>query len=62
MGFFNNIRKSVMNLPGLRQVNYKNSLYNEFMTGWGWSFNAANKHIGDLQTYYDAYNNVYVKS
>lgn len=64
MGFFNNIRKSISNhlLPGLRQIDNTNSLYNEFMNGWSWSFNSANKHIGDLQVYYDAYNNVYVKS
>lgn len=61
MGLWNNFKKTVKNLPSrLRPMD--NSLYYQFMNDFGWSFTQANKHIGDLDTYYNAYNNVYVKS
>ena len=62
MGFLQTLRKNISNLPGLRQINNSNSLANQFWNEWGWSYNKANKFLGDLQTYYQAYNNVYVKS
>lgn len=61
MGLWNNFKKTVKNLPSrLRPM--ENSLYYQFMNDFGWSFTQANKHIGDLDTYYNAFNNVYVKS
>lgn len=50
-----------MKLPGLRQPDNL-SWYYSFMTNYGWSFTKANKLIGDLNTYHEAYNNVYVKA
>lgn len=61
MGLFNNIKKSITHLPGLRTPE-SDSLYYEFMNDYGWSFTKANKSTGELDTYYNAYNNVFVKS
>ncbi len=61
MGFLNSIRKGLRKLPGIRNPEVS-SLFYEFMNNYHWGFNQANKNTGDLQTYYDAYNNVYVKS
>jgi HK97 family phage portal protein len=61
MGFFNNIKKNIMKLPGLRNPENDSLLY-EFMNNYHWAFTQANKNTGDLQTYYDSYNNVFVKS
>ena len=61
MSFWNNFKKTVKDLPSrIRPMD--NSLYYQFMNDYGWSFTKANKSIGDLDTYYNAYNNVYVKS
>ncbi len=60
MGFFQKIQKSIRELPGLRKPD--NNSYNQFMREYGWSFNQANKPQGNLEPYYQAYNNVYVKS
>ncbi len=61
MNFFNSIKKGIRKLPGLKNPE-ENSLFNSFMNDYSWSFNQANKDTGDLDTYYEAYNNVYVKS
>ena len=50
-----------MKLPGLRNPEDDSLLY-EFMNNYHWAFTQANKDTGDLQTYYDSYNNVFVKS
>lgn len=60
MDFFNRLKKN-LHLPGLRKP-ADNSLYNEFINNYYWVTTQANKDTGDLQTYYEAYNNVYVKS
>ncbi|MDO5849300.1 MAG: phage portal protein [Methanobrevibacter sp.] len=61
MGFINTIKKGIDSLPGLRRPK-TNSFYDAFMNNYGWSFTRSNKTQGDLGTYYQAYNNVYVKS
>lgn len=61
MGLLNNFKKTITSLPS-RLFPEDNSLYYQFMNDFGWSFTRANKNFGDLDTYYDAYNNVYVKS
>ena len=61
MGLFNSIKKSLNKLPGLRNPT-TDSYMNEFMTNYHWVATQANKDTGDLKTYYEAYNNVYVKS
>ena len=48
-------------LPGLRNPS-DDSLLMEFYNNYHWVANQPNKNSGDLQVYYDAYNNVYVKS
>ena len=60
MSLWSNFKKTVKDLPSrIRPMD--NSLYYQFMNDFGWSFTKANKSIGDLDTYYNAYNNVYVK-
>ena len=61
MGLINNITESIKKLPS-RLFSQDNSLYYQFMNDYGWSFTKANKSLGQLDTYYNAYNNVYVKS
>lgn len=61
MGFWNNLKKNIQGLPS-RIIPTDDSLYYQFMNDFGWSFTRANKNLGDLDTYYNAYNNVYVKS
>lgn len=60
MKLLDNIRKSISNLPGLRRP-HQDSLYEMFIDQYGWSFGTADKSLGDLQVYYNALNNVYVK-
>ena len=61
MGFLSNITETIKQLPSRLFAN-DNSLYYQFMNDYGWSFTKANKNLGELDTYYSAYNNVYVKS
>lgn len=61
MGFIDSFKKNIRNLPS-RLFPTSNSLYYSFMNDYGWSLTRANKNLGDLETYYNAYNNVYVKS
>lgn len=65
MGFsntINTIKKAITNLPGLRKPNDNRDLYQLFMNQYAWSFTTPNKTQGDLNTYHQAFNNVYVKS
>lgn len=57
MGLWNTIKSK---LPGLRRPS--RSYMNEFMSNYHWVATQANKDTGDLHTYYEAFNNVYVKS
>lgn len=60
MGFIDKIKGVGNYLPGIRRP--KNSLYDLFMEEYGWSFTSADKHLGDLNTYYSAFkNNVWVR-
>ena len=62
MGFINNIIKGVTNhLPGIRQPE-RYSLMDLFMDQYGWTFTTPDKNIGDLRTYYQAWeSNVWVR-
>ena len=59
MSIFDNIKKAISNLPGIRRPQ-NNSLYNEFLAGYAWSQRRSNKPAGDFTIYYEALNNVYV--
>ena len=62
MGFINNIIKGVTNhLPGIR-IPERDSLMDLFMDQYGWAFTTPDKNIGDLRTYYQAWeSNVWVR-
>lgn len=58
MRLFNKIKE---HLPGLRRPE-RYSLYDLFMNDYNWAFTTPDKNIGDLQTYYTAFNkNVWVR-
>ena len=60
MSIFNNIKQKVADvLPGIRRPQ-NNSLYNEFLSGYGWASKRSDKSAGDFEVYYEALNNVYV--
>ena len=62
MGFIDKIKKGITeHLPGIRRPD-KYSLYDLFMNEYGWSFTTPDKHMGDLHTYYQAFEkNVWVR-
>ena len=51
MGLIDTVKN---HLPGIRRPE-RSSLVDVFMNEYGWSFTTPDKHIGDLRTYYDAY-------
>ena len=59
MKIIDNIKKTISNLPGIRRPQ-NHSLYNEFMSGYGWAQRRSDKPKGDFEVYYEALNNVYV--
>ena len=54
MGIINTIKGVTNHLPGIRRPE-RSSLVDAFMNEYGWTFTTPDKHIGDLKTYYDAY-------
>ena len=60
MSLFNRIKNTVTSyLPGNRNPNWY-SLYNQFISNYGWASRQSNKPYGDFQVYFEALNNVYV--
>ncbi|WP_304093181.1 phage portal protein [Methanobrevibacter ruminantium] len=53
MGLIDTVKN---HLPGIRRPE-RSSLVDVFMNEYWWSFTTPDKHIGDLRTYYDAYDN-----
>lgn len=61
MGIIDKIKGVTNHLPGIRRPE-RYSLYDLFMDEYGWTFTTADKHIGDLNTYYQAFEkNVWVR-
>lgn len=61
MGFIDTIKGVVNHLPGIRRPE-RYSLYDMFMEQYAWALSTPDKSIGDLRTYYDAFdNNVWVR-
>lgn len=59
MKFFDDIKKTITKLPGIRRPQ-DHSLYNTFLGNYGWAQRRSNKPSGDFEVYYEALNNVYV--
>ena len=61
MPLFNNIRKTLneIKLPSIRRPKTE-SLYNQFLQGYGWSFLQSDKPSGEFTIYHQAGNNAYV--
>lgn len=59
MKFFDDIKKTITKLPGIRRPQ-DHSLYNTFLGNYGWAQRRSNKPQGDFEVYYEALNNVYV--
>lgn len=59
MKFFDDIKKTITKLPGIRRPQ-DHSLYNAFLGNYGWAQRRSNKPMGDFEVYYEALNNVYV--
>lgn len=60
MKLIDNIKKKLNELPGIRRPQ-QDSLYDWFMDQYSWSFMESDKSQGNLDVYYQALNNVYVK-
>ena len=59
MSIFNNIKKAITSLPGIRRP-ADHSRYNAFLGNYGWAQRRADKPKGDFDVYYEALNNAYV--
>lgn len=61
MGFIDTIKGVTSHLPGIRRPE-RYSLYDMFMEEYAWALTTPDKHMGKLQTYYDAFDkNVWVR-
>ena len=61
MGFIDTIKGVANHLPGIRNPE-RYSLYDLFMEQYAWALSTPDKNIGDLRTYYNAFdNNVWVR-
>lgn len=61
MEIIDTIKGAFNHLPGIRRPE-RYSMYDLFMDEYGWSFTTPDKHIGDLQTYHQAFEkNVWVR-
>lgn len=61
MGFIDTIKGVASHLPGIRRPE-RYSLYDLFMEEYAWALTTPDKTLGDLQTYYQAFdNNVWVR-
>ena len=61
MGFIDTIKGVANHLPGLRRPE-RYSMYDLFMDEYGWSFISPDKNMGELYTYYQAFEkNVWVR-
>ena len=56
MGLINTLKNTINHLPGIRRPE-QYSLMDIVLDNYGWTFTKANKTMGNLQTYYQAYNN-----
>ena len=59
MNIIDNIKKTVLNLPGIRRPQ-DHSLYNAFLGNYGWAQRRSDKPAGEFEIYYQALNNVFV--
>ena len=61
MGFIDTIKGITNHLPGIRNPS-RDSLLEEYLNEYHWAFTPANKNMGNLKTYYDAFDsNVWVR-
>lgn len=61
MGIIDTIKGITNHLPGIRRPE-RYSMYDLFLDEYGWSLTTPDKNIGDLKTYYQAFNkNVWVR-
>lgn len=61
MGFIDTIKGVANHLPGIRSPE-RNSLFDLFMEEYAWALSTPDKTIGDLRTYYQAFDkNVWVR-
>ena len=60
MNIFNKLKNTITSyLPGNRNPDWQ-SLYQSFLSQYGWASRASNKPAGDFYVYYEALNNVFV--